>query len=55
MKLPIGIEHAAGGADLPHHHKDPCDRVLVAQARIEGATLVSSDAAMRAYDVPVLW
>ena len=35
------------------HHRDPFDRLLVAQARVEGAVLVSSDEAMRAYDVPV--
>jgi PIN domain nuclease of toxin-antitoxin system len=55
MKLPISIEHAAGVEHLPRHHGDPFDRLLIAQARIEAATLVSSDAAFRAYDVPILW
>ena len=54
-KLPISLEHAAGVEGLPHHHGDPFDRLLIAQAMIERATLVSGDVAMRAYDVPVLW
>ena len=55
LKLPISIEHAAGVERLPHHHRDPFDRLLVSQATIEKATLVSSDDAFSAYDVPVLW
>ena len=54
-KLPVGLDHAAAVEHLPHHHGDPFDRLLVAQAQIEGATLVSGDEAMRAYDVPILW
>jgi PIN domain nuclease of toxin-antitoxin system len=55
VKLPIKLEHAAGVERLPHHHRDPFDRLLVAQATIERATIVSSDAALRAYGVPILW
>lgn len=55
LKLPITIEHAAGVEQLPHHHRDPFDRLLVSQATIEKATIVSSDDKLRAYDVPVLW
>ena len=40
---------------LPYHHRDPFDRMLVAQARVQQLTLVSADATMRRYDVPVLW
>jgi PIN domain nuclease of toxin-antitoxin system len=40
---------------LPLHHRDPFDRLLVAQARVEGLTLVSADPHFPAYDVPVLW
>jgi PIN domain nuclease of toxin-antitoxin system len=55
VTLAISLEHAAAVERLPHHHRDPFDRMLIAQATIEGATIVSSDAALRAYDVPVLW
>ena len=55
VRLPISIEHAAAVEHLPHHHGDPFDRMLIAQAAIERATLVSGDDGMRAYDVPVLW
>lgn len=55
MPLPISLEHAAALEHLPHHHRDPFDRMLIAQATVEGATIVSSGKALRAYDVPVLW
>lgn len=54
-ELPVSIAHATAVEALPPHHRDPFDRMLVAQARAEGAVLVSSDEAMRAYDVPVSW
>jgi PIN domain nuclease of toxin-antitoxin system len=47
--LPVYAEHALALESLPMHHKDPFDRMLVAQANVEDATLVSSDAAMAAY------
>lgn len=53
--LAITFEHAVAAARLPLHHRDPFDRMLVAQARLEGLTLVTGDARMRRYDVPVLW
>ncbi|HSO81522.1 type II toxin-antitoxin system VapC family toxin [Thiocapsa sp.] len=40
---------------LPPHHRDPFDRLLVAQARQEGLTLVSSDTAFDAYGVTRIW
>ena len=45
----LPVEH------LPHHHRDPFDRLLIAQATIEGAAIVSADEELRAYDVPVVW
>lgn len=54
-ELAVGVAHATEVERLPMHHRDPFDRMLVAQARIEGAVLVSSDASMRDYDVPVSW
>ena len=55
VPAPITLEHAATAARLPHHHRDPFDRLLVAQASVEGAVIVSADPELRAYDVPVLW
>lgn len=53
--LPISLAHAADVAQLPSHHRDPFDRVLVSQARIERAALVSRDEALRPYGVPLIW
>ena len=55
MALPVSLEHAAAVAELPWHHRDPVDRMLVAQAAIEGAVLVSRDDAFAPYGVPVAW
>ena len=54
VELPIRWRHAKAIAALPRHHDDPFDRLLLAQARSEGLTLVSYDAALRQYDVPLL-
>ena len=51
--LPISLSHALAAGDLPRHHDDPFDRMLVAQARTEGLTLMSGDAQVRRYDVPM--
>lgn len=53
--LPMSGEHAQAAGELPPHHSDPFDRVLVAQAQLEGLVLVSRDRRLTAYDVPVLW
>lgn len=53
--LPITVAHAQAVERLPHHHRDPFDRILLAQARVEDATIVTSDARIASYDVPVLW
>jgi PIN domain nuclease of toxin-antitoxin system len=42
--------HAAGVADLPGHHRDPFDRLLVVQALTEGLAILSSDTQLDAYD-----
>jgi PIN domain nuclease of toxin-antitoxin system len=52
--LPIEVEHAVASAELPKHHNDPFDRLLVAQAQIEEMTLVANDDEIDKYDVPVL-
>ena len=49
--LPISPRHCRLIQDLPFHHKDPFDRMLIAQARSEGLTLVSRDAAVAKYEV----
>ena len=49
--LPITFEHATAVRNLPPHHSDPFDRMLVAQAKCEDLTLITVDPAMAAYDV----
>jgi PIN domain nuclease of toxin-antitoxin system len=53
--LPITARHADLVASLPLHHRDPFDRLLVAQATLEGLPLVSHDVSLRRYDVEVVW
>jgi PIN domain nuclease of toxin-antitoxin system len=52
---PITLEHAAAVEHLPPHHRDPFDRLLIAQATVERAAIVSADSELSAYDVPVVW
>ena len=52
--LPLSAEHGLAVATLPLHHRDPFDRLLVAQAAHDGLTLVTADARLRAYGVAVL-
>jgi PIN domain nuclease of toxin-antitoxin system len=47
--------HALGVANLPRHHRDPFDRMLIAQALAEDIPLLTGDDAIRAYDVEVMW
>ena len=54
IELAIKWRHAKTTAALPHHHEDPFDRMLVAQAQTEGLTIVSYDKAFKAYDVTLL-
>jgi PIN domain nuclease of toxin-antitoxin system len=54
--LEIKPTHALRAAALPSHHRDPFDRMLIAQSQLEGMTLVSADSALRLYsDVSMLW
>ena len=53
-ELSIRLRHAHLTGTLPPHHRDPFDRMLVAQALDEGLTLVTRDGAMQAYAVPQL-
>lgn len=54
-ELPITVAHARSAASLQGPHKDPFDRVLIARAILEDATIVSADRVFQAYSVPVLW
>lgn len=52
--LDLGAAHAVVAGELPRHHDDPFDRALVAQAKVEGLTLVSVDQMVARYGVPVM-
>ncbi|HEV8173527.1 MAG TPA: type II toxin-antitoxin system VapC family toxin [Actinoplanes sp.] len=53
-ELPVTHVHAIAAGRLPPHHRDPFDRMLVAQAATEGLTLVSRDESIAQYDVDIL-
>jgi hypothetical protein len=53
--LEIGLSHALAVRQLPHHHRDPFDRMLAAQAKIERLRLVSGDGRFDAYDIERIW
>lgn len=54
IPLPIQHEHALRIATLPRHHRDPFDRMLVAQAQVEGLALMTADPVFRAYQVEII-
>jgi PIN domain nuclease of toxin-antitoxin system len=53
--LPVTFAHAQHVEHLPWHHRDPFDRLLVAQAALEGHALVSADPQLADYGVEVIW
>ncbi len=53
--LPIEPKHTAILTELPFHHRDPFDRLLIAQAKSENIPLVSTDPALDAYPIKRLW
>jgi len=53
--LAITIDHATRTESLPWHHRDPFDRLLVAQAQLESLEIITSDKVLRRYDVGVVW
>lgn len=55
LPLLINFDHVRAVERLPDHHRDPFDRLLIAQARVENATIVTNDPLIARYGVPVLW
>ena len=53
--LPVSLSHVLALDHLPLHHKDPFDRLLIAQANLEDATLVSQDEILSSYSVQLIW
>ena len=54
IELPVTVRHGLAVGQLPLHHQDPFDRLLIAQSRLEGLTIVTADQAFAAYNVPVM-
>ena len=52
--LDITVEHAHAVGDLPAHHRDPFDRMLVAQTKVEHLTLVTRDIRLKKYKIPII-
>ncbi len=55
LELPISLEHAERSGSLPGHHRDPIDRMLIAQAQAENLVLVSNEPVFDRYGVQRLW
>ncbi len=53
--LPIRYEHILQLESLPHHHNDPFDRLLIAQAATESLPILTADEKFKQYDVKVIW
>jgi PIN domain nuclease of toxin-antitoxin system len=53
--LPINIRHALHVFNLPEHHRDPFDRIIISQAIIEGLNIITSDREFSKYPVEVIW
>lgn len=52
--LPIALRHTRAVASLPRHHGDPFDRMLIAQAQVDGMTLITSDRQIKRYQVTLM-
>ncbi len=55
QSLPVQVSHALRVYDLPHHHADPFDRLLVAQSQMESLPLITKDEEIRRYEVETIW
>ena len=54
IQLDINVDHAKQAGRLPQHHRDPFDRMLIAQAQVDGLILITDDRRIQRYDVPIL-
>jgi PIN domain nuclease of toxin-antitoxin system len=54
-ELPVSVRHATAAAELPNPHKDPWDRLLMAQAKLEDLIMVTRDGMFEEYGVKTLW
>jgi PIN domain nuclease of toxin-antitoxin system len=54
-ELKISARHALAAGNLPLHHEDPFDRMLIAQAQVEELVIITHDKKFAAYKVPILW
>ena len=55
LVLPVNLAHALRTYSLPEHHRDPFDRMLVAQAQVENLVLITGDLALAPYQVRTVW
>ena len=53
--FPIELNHMLLSSSLPHHHSDPFDRMIIAQAMEENLPVLTSDAQFSAYDIEIIW
>jgi PIN domain nuclease of toxin-antitoxin system len=53
--VPVALTHALRVYDLPRHHDDPFDLLLVAQSQVEGLALITADRTIARYDIEVVW
>jgi len=53
--LPVEMPHCAELTKLPFHHRDPFDRMMIAQARVEDLQGLSRDVRLSAYDIELIW
>ena len=53
--LPVALDHALQAGSLPHHHRDPFDRMLVVQARMEEMPIISADPELDRYGIERVW
>lgn len=53
-ELPMTLQHVLMIGQIPNHHKDPFDRMLIAQAKCEGLTLITADEKLTLYNIPLI-